>query len=69
MTACTKSQYPYPDENIFFITGVNTDVQPIDYSKTTPLIIVSRKPEVALAKLPSMRTRRAGSYFRRLRFA
>ena len=54
MTACTKKQYPYPDENIFFITGVNTDVQPIDYSKTTPLIIVSRKPEVALAKYEDM---------------
>lgn len=50
MTTCAKNQYPYPDENIFFITGVNTDVQPIDYSKTTPLIIVSRMVKVALAK-------------------
>jgi hypothetical protein len=50
MHACNKSQYPYPDENIFFITGVATDVEPIDYTDTIPLIIVSRKVDAALAK-------------------
>ena len=49
MEMCRRNQYPYPDENIFFITGVKTDVEPIDYSKTTPLIVVSRRMEAAMA--------------------
>ena len=50
MSNCNEKKYPYPDENIFFITGVDTDIDPINYSKTTPLIIVSRKVELALAE-------------------
>ena len=49
MEQCREKHYPYPDENVFLVTGIRTDGGPLSFSNTVPLAIVSRKADVAVS--------------------
>ncbi len=47
MHTCNKGQYPYPDENVFLVSGIQVGADPYDPTNTVALVVVARKPEVA----------------------
>ena len=47
MHACNKGQYPYPDENVFLVSGIPVGADPYDPTNTAAMVIVARRPEVA----------------------
>jgi hypothetical protein len=54
MAQCREKHYPYPDENVYLVTGIRTDSGPLNFSNTVPLAIVSRKAEVAVSYFQAM---------------
>ena len=54
MEQCREKHYPYPDENVFLVTGIRTDGGPLSFSNTVPLAIVSRKADVAVSYFQAM---------------
>ena len=54
MEQCREKHYPYPDENVFLVTGIRTDGGPLNFSNTVPLAIVSREADVAVSYFQAM---------------
>ena len=54
MAQCREKQYPYPEENVFLVTGIRTDVGLLNFGNTVPLAIVSRKADVAVSYFQAM---------------
>lgn len=54
MEPCRENHYPYPDENVFLVTGIRADVGPLNFAKTVPLAIVARKAELAVSYFKAM---------------
>ncbi|MDE2609790.1 MAG: hypothetical protein KGL61_09445 [Burkholderiales bacterium] len=54
MSECREGHYPYPDENVFLITGVRVDNGPVNFDKTVPMVVVSRRRERAMSYYVNM---------------
>ncbi|MET3109476.1 hypothetical protein AAKU58_004333 [Oxalobacteraceae bacterium GrIS 1.18] len=54
MSECREGHYPYPDENVFLVTGVRVDTGPIHFDKTVPMIVVSKRRERAMSYYSNM---------------
>ena len=49
MSECREGHYPYPDENVFLVTGHRVDTGLINFENTVPMVVVSRRRERAMS--------------------
>lgn len=49
MHACNEGQYPYPDENVFLVSGIQVGADQYDPTNTVSRVVIGRRPEVARA--------------------
>ena len=54
MSECREGHFPYPDENVFLVSGVRVDTGPINFDKTVPMVVVSRRRERAMSYYVNM---------------